>query len=92
MACRVANLVALAAAAAAAECEVLRSLEFQQRPAPGRLLPVPRAGRLGEGAVPVAVRFADDLRLKLSPDAFVAYLRLLAHASRRTPPPRRDQL
>ena len=106
MARRVANLLALAAAAAA-KCEVLRSLEFQQnrerrhgarKPdaaapgAQGRLLPVPRAGRLGEGAVPVAVRFADDLRLKLSPDAFAAYLRLLAHASRRTPPPRRDQL
>ena len=129
-------LVAFAGgAAAAAECEVLRSLEFQQHTAPkgvsellgpvmslvsekadsvgdinrerrhgarkpdaaatgaqGRLLPVPSAGRLGEGAVPVAIRFADDLRLKLSPDAFAAYLRLLAHASRRTPPPRRDQL
>ena len=60
--------------------------------AQGRLLPVPRAGASREGAVPVALRLADDLRLKLSPDAFAAYLRLLAHASRRTPPPRRDQL
>ena len=34
MARRVANLVALAAAAAAAKCEVLRSLEFQQHTAP----------------------------------------------------------
>ena len=60
--------------------------------AQGRLLPVPRAGASREGGVPVALRLADDLRLKLSPDAFAAYLRLLAHASRRTPPPRRDQL
>ena len=55
--------------------------------AQGRVLPVSRAGRLGEGAVPVAVRFADDLRLKLSPDAFAAYrsealgARLEAHAA-----------
>ena len=66
MARRVANLLALAAAAAAAaaKCERrhgAREPDAAAAGAQGRLLPVPRAGASREGAVPVALRLADDL-------------------------------